>query len=252
MRKYLACVGVLLMILTISAATAAGETKVAIGAKFGLNFPTMTGNLVDTMVAGVEADAGYVVRGIFGVFATIGLSDRWALQPEILYSQKAGDWEWNLKSGEYTATITNLIEVEYIEIPVLVRFTIPQTGDLQPFFYGGPALAFHSKSSAKLVAVTDSADIRISYFDTYASNIYNAKSTIAEIVVGAGFEWKMAKNRLMLEARYSRSMTALFENIDDFSAIPEDDAFVAKYPSGEALELGHSVFSIILGLAFSL
>ena len=44
----------------------------------------------------------------------------------------------------------------------------------------------------------------------------------------------------------------MFEGIDEFDAIPAEDTFVARYPSGEAYELNHSVFSIVVGFGFSL
>jgi hypothetical protein len=252
MRKHLTVLGALLLILISASTSAVGETGIAIGPKFGLNFAMMTGDLVDTLVAGVEADASSVVRGMFGIFATIELSDYWAIRPELLYCQTAGEWKWISRSGIATSTITELIEIEYVEIPILAKFTIPQSGRFQPFFYGGPAVAFHAASSFKFTAVADTSGVTVLYDDSYDDHIYNAKSTVWEVIFGGGIEWKLGEHRLILEGRYRRNITPLFEDVGDFNAVPKDDAAVARYPSGEAFKLNNSIFSVVLAFAFTI
>ncbi len=252
MKRYLTCLCALLLVSTFGAVKAMGETEIAVGPKAGLNIATMTGNLVDTLAAGATPDAGYMVRGVVGVFVAFTLSDKWAIQPEVLYAQKAGKWELVNTQGVITATTSQKIELEYVEIPVLLKFTILQTGKLQPFLYAGPAIAVRAASSVKLEAIADSSGTKIRHDTYYSSNIHNAKSTITEVIMGAGFEWKLGSTRLTFEGRYTRSFGTLFDDVTDFDAVPEDDAFVARYPSGEALKLNHSVFSFVIGYAFSL
>lgn len=252
MSKHLTVLGAVLLILITAPTSAVSETRIAIGPKFGLNFATMTGDSFDTLAADLKPDAGYSVRGMFGAFATIELSDYWAIRPEFLYCQTAGEWKWVSKSGIATSTLTKLIEVEYVEIPVLAKFTIPQSGRFQPFFYGGPAVAFHAASSDKATFVIDTSGVTISYDDHYADHIYNAKSTVWEVILGAGIEWKLGEHRMILEGRYRRNMTPLFEDVDDFNAVPEDDAWEAQYPSGKALELNNSIFSVVIAFAFAI
>jgi hypothetical protein len=212
----------------------------------------MTGDILDTSETSPGIESGYLVRGGGGIFASIALSDQWTIQPEILYTQKAGKWEETVSQGELTGSTTQEIEIEYVEIPVLMKFTLPQSGKIQPFFYAGPAIAFSAASSVKIKATADSAGIRIRRDDYYASKIYNAKSTIIEGVIGIGLELKTGSGIFTFEGRYTRDFGAVFDDVDDFDVIPEDDAVVAHYPSGDGVDLNHSVFSFIIGYGFSL
>ncbi len=243
---------ILILASVIGGAVDGAEIKIELGPKGGLNFATMTGDLADTSAMGDGPEASYLVRGAGGVFVSIILTDSWSIQPEFLYSQKAGKWEEVYTEGYFTATATQEIEVEYIEIPVLAKFTFPQSGKFKPFLCAGPALAFSTASSVKIVNTVDSSGTRVYYFDDYFSNIHNAKSLIFEGCVGIGLNWQLGSNRLTLEGRYTRSLGRIFDDVDDFGAIPEDDAAVADYPSGEGSKLNHSVFTFIIGYGFSL
>lgn len=251
MSKHLTVLGALLLILITASSSAVGETRIAIGPKFGLNIATMTGDAFDSLAADLKPDAGYNVRGMGGIFATIGLTDYLAIRPELLYCQTIGEWKWVSKSGIVTSTITRMIEIEYVEIPVLAKFTIPQTGRFQPFFYGGPAVAFHAASSDKATFVADTSGVTVYYDDYYDDHIYNARSTVWEVILGAGIEWKLGEYRLILEGRYRRNITPLFDDVGDFSAVPKDDGLVTD-PSGKALKLNNSIFSVIIAFAFDI
>jgi len=252
MRRFITCVLWAFIATVVGAGPVGAGTKIELGPKLGLNFATMTGEEFEPSSPNASTSFNYIPGGIVGGFVTIRWDGRWAIQPEVLFSQKGTEWEDVTVRNDTTSTRTTQIEVDYVEIPVLVKFTIPRTGRFEPFFYAGPAIAFKTVSSLQYEAIVDRAGTKISHYDNYSSCIYNAKSVIIEGTIGIGVDWKLGSNRLTVEGRYTRSYKAVFEDVDDFDAIPEDDTFVARYPSGEAYELNHSVFSIIVGFGFSL
>jgi opacity protein-like surface antigen len=251
MKKCLTCIITVVMAFTLCVATAAAETKLELGPKLGLSAATMTGDELEA-APGASWEPGYIPGGIIGAFASFALTDKWAIQPEVLYSQKGSNFEEVVSWGDTARTSTIRIELQYVEVPVLVKFTIPQTGRFQPFFYAGPVVAFNTSSSVKFETIVEGDGKKLYHGDDYSGNIHNAKSVIIEGTVGVGVEWKLGSNVLSFEGRYTRSFGSVFEDVDDFDAIPEDDTIIARSPSGESYKLDHSAFSFIIGFGFSL
>jgi hypothetical protein len=139
---------------------------------------------------------------------------------------------------------------DYIEIPVLVKFTLPSTGRFQPYFLGGPAIAFNVGNETKVEIETFKQDVKIFHFDDYFDKIDNVKGTIFEAIFAGGIEMKFGKNRLLFEGRYTRSFGDTFEDVADIDAIPEGEVVIANDPSGKALDVQHSDFSILVGYSF--
>jgi len=106
----------------------------AAGLKVGLNVATLQGD-------DVEESKGRV--GIcLGGFSSVSLTKNFALQGEVLYTQK-GSYDEEEFLGEILKTT---IKIDYLEMPLLARFSFP-TGGLTPSAYLGPAVAFEMGSS---------------------------------------------------------------------------------------------------------
>ncbi|MBC7364539.1 MAG: PorT family protein, partial [Candidatus Aminicenantes bacterium] len=59
-----------------------------------------------------------------GVFAEVGLAKGFSLQPEVLYIQKGA--KISVSEGEITGTVK--FNVDYIEIPVLLKYNLISSG----------------------------------------------------------------------------------------------------------------------------
>ena len=70
-------------------------------------------------------------------------------------------------------------------------------------------------------------------------------------MVSVGANMKFGTNYLSLEGRYTRSFGDTFEDFPDLSAVPDDESVITHIPSGEALDMQHSVFSILVGYGFT-
>lgn len=71
---------------------------------------------------------------MFGASLTVPLSGRMAVQPELLFINKGA--ELHFDSG------TSDIKLDYVEIPLLLRFDRGLTSLLGPHFYVGPSISF--------------------------------------------------------------------------------------------------------------
>jgi hypothetical protein len=248
MRKLCSVVAVVVFALTIWSPGVWADTKFDIGLKAGLNFATMKGS--DAKIDG--EGPGAIVRGSGGGYASLRFSDNLAIQAEIYYNQKGAEWEYSTTSNDTTWNYRVNLGLEYLEISVLTRFTVPTSGKFQPFMFAGPAIAINANSEAKYRTTAHRGGVKIMDMgDDYYSNIYNAKGTLIEAVLGGGLEMKLGSNKLSIEGRYTFSFGKAFDDIDDVSGITGNDAVVVL-PSGKGPEMKHGVFSVLIGLSFPL
>ena len=128
------------VILTAAAVFAFGfanaqETK--FGVKAGLNMSNFSGDVEDN-----SAKIGFQVGG----FAEIKISDKFAVQPELLYSLQGAKY-----SGEGDDLNYNF---SYLNIPVMAKFFVAEGFSLE----AGPQLGI--LTSAKVTDGNDSEDIK--------------------------------------------------------------------------------------------
>ena len=225
-------------------------TRIEVGPKAGLTFVTMTGDQASNLPLTQGSNPSYLIRGHVGVVVSLALYDYLAIQTEIAFVQRGAEWEKSITSNDTTSTATHSVEIEYIEIPILLKLTVPTSGRFQPYFAAGPAIAFNVSSESKVVLETFKGGTTIGYVDHYADNIHNARGTIFKAVVAGGVAMKIGAHRLYLEGRYTRSFGDTFEDVPDLDAVPEDDAVIVNIPSGKALDVQHSAFSVLIGFSF--
>src|SRR5690554_2775215 len=106
----------------VFAFTTTQSQEIRFGAKASLNIASLGGD-------GIGAGSlGSRTSFHIGGLAEIPLSEKFALQPEILYSSEGADWSWGLGS--------NNIKLDYIRIPVLAKYYIIEglSGELGPNF----------------------------------------------------------------------------------------------------------------------
>lgn len=123
-----------LFLLAALAWTAGGGPAArAQGVRFGLKGGPSYTTVVGPNVAGAAYQWGF--HG--GVLVNLPLTDRWSLQPELLYSQK----------GTKEENSSTRIRVNYVDLPVLLRVA-PGPGGL--FLEGGPQLGYQAGSEASI------------------------------------------------------------------------------------------------------
>ncbi len=143
----------------------AQETK--FGVKAGVNLANVTGDDVDDDVNGT---IGFRVGG----YAHIGLSDAFAIQPELLFDTKGAED----------------LTLSYITVPILAKYMITEGFNI----HLGPQI------SLLMSADSDGED----YSDFY-------KSTDFGLAAGAGYELESGLN---FSVRYSTSLGSIGEEIE--------------------------------------
>jgi hypothetical protein len=133
----------------------------------------------------------------FGAFVNLALSEYFAFQPELLYSQKGAD--------DYVVGYKQVVKLSYIEVPVLLKVYYRGEADVSPNLFFGPYIAFNVKASVETASAADNEEI----------DLINDKSVDYGLVFGAGTDWDVEHGILSLEVRYSMGLSDIFEDTDD-------------------------------------
>lgn len=114
------------LLLTIGFTAQQAQAQINFGIRGGVNFATLNDTDLDT-----EAHAG-LVAGIFFEYPID--NSPIVIQPEILYSRKGYEVE--------TVNGRESISLNYIEVPIFVKFNYILDNDLTPYVEAGPYVGF--------------------------------------------------------------------------------------------------------------
>lgn len=157
------------------------------GAKAGLNFSTFTGDGAD----GLDGRTSFHV----GAVGNIGISNVLAIQPEILYSAQG---------AEATEQGTNVVfKYDYINVPVLVDFTVTEGFSLQ----AGPQFGFLINDQAEAQGVTiDLDDLGVD------SNGFDFGAAV-------GAQYKLPTIDLFFQARYTFGLSEIADESESQNSV---------------------------------
>lgn len=158
------------LILAGGIAAQASAQSFRLGLEGGANIANFSGDF------GGATGLGSRVGVVGGAFLQLNFSDSFAIQPEILYTQKGGT---QAMSG---GTVT--IDVSYLEFPVLIKFYLPTPGIKPNLFVGG--------SASLLAAASNSANGNSSDISSFVN------SSDVGLIGGAGVDI----DKFSLSARY--------------------------------------------------
>lgn len=204
MRKI---VGILSIIAGIVLFAQSAEAQVSFGVKGGVTFATFTqeselksaeGNTQE--VVNVQGFAG----GAFANF-TIPLLP-FSVQPEILYVRKGGEGRYSGKMGFDDFSSTEVLKLDYIEIPVLLKFNIPVPAPVTPSVFAGPTYSY-LVGSEKTVALVWGSQTDNSTFKPMS----DLEKNDFGVAFGAGLDVNLLAMKLALDARYTLGLKDIKE-----------------------------------------
>jgi len=212
-RSILAFILTLAIVSTLSSTARAG---MAFGVKGGVSLSHVNADLFDT-----DNRTGFV-GGVYGV---LELSSMIGVQPELLFVRKGAKlFSTSVTIGGITfGSVGSTLDVDYLEIPVLLRLSVPNTGLVDLRLLAGPVASIkmdEKLSTTGLIGVSlDSDQVKTSDFG---------------LALGAGAAIRNGGMRLVAEGRYTMGLS----NISDlpFGGEVKNGAFYAlaglEFPLG--------------------
>lgn len=184
--------------------------------KGGLSFAKLAG---DDVMESFDNESETRMGLLGGLSFTYHFSPYIGLMPELLYAMKGGMSNYD---GEEST-----IHLNYFEIPVLLRFSLGNNLDSEPFVNIGPVLSINHLS----VLEKDSGN----------NKIEDVKGTDIGIAIGAGVSKKFGNNSLFFEGRYTFSTGSIHDA--DKSGIGD---------LSKQLDIKNQAIYLIIGISFTL
>ena len=184
-------VRVVIMLLTIGVPVLPGVAAaqgLAYGAKGGVTLATVSED------SDVESEWGYRVGLAAGGYVALPLGSRLAIQAEGLFNQKGA-------RADVDDLVTTL-KLDYIEVPVLLKYAVTRGGARSIHIFGGPSIAFKVRSRA-------TASFGDTTIDTDEDeNIENLDFGVA---AGAGVDF----GKWSIDGRYTFGLSSLVKSDAD-------------------------------------
>ena len=155
-------------------------------------------NIADmTKTTGADTRTGVIA----GATMNARFTKYFSVQPEIYYAQKGVKGTFVDDAGD---PIDITLKNDYVELPLLARWTLLTEGTVQPFVLGGPAFAASTSCKAEGRSGGVSASIDCDQF---------AKLNNFDVggAVGGGVEFPVTHNALSLGARYTFGFSKVFD-----------------------------------------
>ena len=209
----------LLIALTIFGLTQANAQN--FGFKGGYNYSSFNGEVAkDNTLKGLS---GFYV----GALLELPLGDVLSLQPEVIYSRQGAAWEKDYNVPILgKGNLKNDLRLDYLNIPVMAKVNL---GPL--FLQGGVQFGF----------LVNKPKVDSYIANVYLRNLLDKDSYNSfDFGVGAGLGFNLNR-RLFVEARYTHSLTNVFD--------PNDDYFKASLISNDN-NFKNAVLSVGLGVKF--
>jgi len=170
--------------LVASGVSGARAQGIRLGLKGGPSYTTVVGQHVD----------GAAYRWGFhgGVLVNFKLNDRFAIQPEVLYSQK----------GTKAVNNSTYVDVNYVDLPVLLRI---ETGLGGLFVEVGPQVGYLAGSRASIDSRAPLARVTTDFAGSYPH---------FDVGYAAGFGYQLG-NGLGIGLRYNGGLTHVLRGATD-------------------------------------
>jgi len=147
---------VCLAVALSAAGVRANAQDYSAGLDVGINLTSMpnAGQVIDQIAARPSIESSSKPGVVFGGFVNVPIADQWSLQPELQFVVKGVKLTESGSGGTLTAS------VRYLEIPVLMRYSVP-VDRYKAYVMAGPTFALKAGTSANIDGASTSADVNI-------------------------------------------------------------------------------------------
>jgi hypothetical protein len=205
MRNLILLGGMILLLCVSASAQQAGVGVTGKGLKLGFDIANISTEYTE-LNDFLDSRAGF--SG--GAFLTYAFNRQFAVQPEILYVTKGAAKDLFFFNAH--------LNLDYLEIPVLLKFDFMPDGKIHPNLFAGPALDVLLASKFHIIS------------ETYDIKDYT-KGMDFSLVFGGGFDYK----RVTFDIRYSLGLTNIVDAADKINeatgAEPGDSYYLEGDPT---------------------
>ena len=244
-----------LILLAFAAGVRAGGPADDAGRGGDLGFPDLSwgfkAGLSLGMNSGVmERDAEFSVSSDYrrgfagGLFLSLPVTSRFALQQEVLYVQKGSRQDITVEILDIPTVLDVTYDMDYIEIPVLISYTWFRRGGRSFYSLAGTALSLKVTDRYKISGVIDDG---VEQVPMYAdSDMSEVEMFDYSFIFGFGYGHEVLNRRLLIEYRFTIGWNGLEMPTYVYIPFEGDDLLIDNEP----VTLKNQSHLILFGLAF--
>lgn len=194
---------------------------VKFGAKVGLNISNLSGDVEDTKS---------LIGAHLGGFAEISISEKFAIQPELLFSMQGAKSEYSESDIDYSYSEETKTKLNYLNIPLLAKYYVADKFAL----LAGPQFGILMSAkedyefSETLSGTTDSGSESIDAKEFY-------KSLALSFNLGASYS---ITENFFVDARYNLGLSSIAKDYTD------------EFGDSTSLKINNNVFQFSVGYKF--
>lgn len=216
-------------------------SPVSLGLKLGSAFAQHTGT--------EERDSEYTVdswRVGFsgGLFVYWPVTDRFGIQQEFLYAQRGSRESIGVAILDVPTTLDVNYEMDYIELPILLRFTWLRAGSTGVYSLMGTALSLKIRARYTLEGVLDDGEQVVPI--SADSDMSEVEIFDYSFVYGLGCEFTVAETKLLAEYRFTIGWNQLMMPTYAYVPFGEEELLIENAP----VPLKNQTHSLMLGVRF--
>lgn len=135
-------IGLALVLTLMGMAPAMAQVWSGVGVHAGGAAALLRGNDVGITDDATDRNYGFTI----GLYKSIPIGAGFAVQPELMYAQKGGALTFDESFDEETTSEVDLaFNVDYLEVPVALTYTIPTQSRYVPMLYAGPYVSLATR-----------------------------------------------------------------------------------------------------------
>lgn len=205
--------------VTVIGFSAAQSQELRLGAKAGVNFASIGGDDIGDL----DGLTGFHVGGL----VEIPISEKFSVQPEILYSSQGASEEYSETIFGSTISYESKIKLAYINIPIMAKYYVIDGLSIEAGPQFGILASAKAEAEASGMGQSESID----------EDIKDAFKTL-DIGFGLGAGYRL-NNGLFFSARYVLGISNIAEDEDND---PDFD--------DESIKLKNNVIQLSVGFSF--
>lgn len=187
---------ILALLITFSAVATTVAQEVQWGVKAGYNLSSLSGS-----PEGV--DVSYRSGFHAGVLAEFGLSEKFSVQPELLYSTEGASSSYDFEESGFTVSSSEELKLGYLNLPIMAKYFVIPALSIQ----AGPQLGYLLSAESDYEYSTSMAgeDFAESGTDDFTDE---ANRLSFGLNFGLGYDFT---NNFFVQARYHLGLTSLVD-----------------------------------------
>jgi len=196
MKKFLTMVAVVSLITT----SAFAQNPFRLGVTAGLEFSNMLAKYDgETLSDDLKSKTGFK----FGVLGEYSFSEYFALEPGLLFTQRGFKIDESASEGGYTLSLKSTLNINYLSIPLNLKFSYPVNEDFKVFAFTGPYVGFALSGKISAEGKVTGPGVNESAKESETINIGSGDEEIRMLDLGWNFGAGVEYKGIFLRAQYN-------------------------------------------------